>query len=96
MPKGAANAMLGQLEVRAAQAWGLVLFTRYLRQHRNNRSPFRVVLRGALLHALVADQHWPNMWRIVFPDGRLSDMLNITRAKDALTRAQRSRQRFYR
>jgi hypothetical protein len=45
---------------------------------------------------IVADQHWPNMWRIVFPDGRLSDMLNITRAKEALKHAQRSSRRAYR
>jgi hypothetical protein len=42
---------------------------------------------------IVPDQHWPNMWRIAFHDGRLSDMLNITRAKEAMTRAQRSSRR---
>jgi hypothetical protein len=45
---------------------------------------------------IVADQHWPNMWRIEFPDGRLSDMLNITRAKEALKYAHRSSRRGYR
>jgi hypothetical protein len=33
---------------------------------------------GSALH-VVPDQHWRNMWRISFPDGRVSDMLNITR-----------------
>jgi len=36
---------------------------------------------------LTVDQHWPNMWRIAFPDGRLSDLVNLTRAKEALRRA---------
>jgi hypothetical protein len=29
------------------------------------------------------DTDWPGMYRIRFPDGRLSDMVNLTRAKDA-------------
>ena len=32
---------------------------------------------------IVRDQKYPNMWRIEFPDGKLSDMVNRTRAKDA-------------
>lgn len=44
----------------------------------------------------MADQHWPGMRRIVFQNGRLSDMLNITRAKEAMKRAQRSSRRVYR
>ena len=39
---------------------------------------------------IVADQQWPNMYRIAFPDGRLSDMVNITWAKEALRRARES------
>jgi hypothetical protein len=42
------------------------------------------------------DQHWTGMWRIAFPDGRLSDMLNLTRAKDARARTERRGRRFYR
>jgi hypothetical protein len=38
--------------------------------------------RGPLLR-LMPDQTYPDMWRIVFPDGRVSDMTNLTRAKDA-------------
>ena len=45
---------------------------------------------------LLADQHWPGMWRIAFQNGRLSDMLNITRAREAMRRAQRSSRRVYR
>jgi hypothetical protein len=36
----------------------------------------------ALLH-VVKDQTYPAMWRILFPDGSLSDLGNITRVKDA-------------
>jgi hypothetical protein len=36
------------------------------------------------------DTQWPHMWRIRTPDGRVSDMVNLTRAKDAaLAWAQR-------
>lgn len=29
------------------------------------------------------DSEWPNMWRIKNKEGRVSDMVNLTRAKDA-------------
>jgi len=32
---------------------------------------------------IVADEKWPGMWRVRHSDGRLSDMVNLTRAKDA-------------
>jgi len=32
---------------------------------------------------IVPDQKYPSMWRVECPDGRLSDMLNRTRAQDA-------------
>jgi hypothetical protein len=35
-------------------------------------------------HAITPDGQWPGMYRIRQPDGSLSDMLNLTRAKDAL------------
>jgi hypothetical protein len=34
---------------------------------------------------IVPDAKWPGMWRVEFPDGRLSDLTNRTRAKDAAT-----------
>jgi len=34
------------------------------------------------LATVVPDIQWPGMWRIEWPDGRLSDMVNLTRAKD--------------
>jgi hypothetical protein len=32
---------------------------------------------------VVPDDRWPGMWRIAWSDGRLSDMTNLTRCKDA-------------
>jgi hypothetical protein len=29
------------------------------------------------------DNRWPGMWRIAWPDGRITDMVNLSRAKDA-------------
>jgi hypothetical protein len=37
---------------------------------------------------LIPDQHWPGMWRILLPSGRLSGMLNKSRATDALARIE--------
>jgi hypothetical protein len=34
---------------------------------------------------LVPDVAHPGIWRVRWPDGRLSDMTNVTRAKDAVT-----------
>jgi hypothetical protein len=33
---------------------------------------------------IVPDEHWPGMFRIRRPDGSLSDIINLTRARDAL------------
>ena len=35
------------------------------------------------LAKIVPDSCWPDMWRIAWPDGQLSDMVNLSRAKDA-------------
>ena len=35
------------------------------------------------LARVVPDAKYPGMWRIAWPDGRQSDMVNLTRAKDA-------------
>jgi hypothetical protein len=32
---------------------------------------------------IVPDEEYPGMWRVEFSDGKLSDMVNRTRAKDA-------------
>lgn len=38
--------------------------------------------RKPLAH-VVPDGKYPKMWRIQWPDGSLSDMVNLSRAKDA-------------
>ena len=35
-------------------------------------------------YSIVPDDRWPNMFRIRKPDGSLTDMVNLTRALDAL------------
>ena len=35
------------------------------------------------LAVVLPDPDWFGMWRIAWPDGRLSDIVNLTRAKDA-------------
>jgi len=35
------------------------------------------------LAQVVQDAHWPGMWRVKLPRGELSDLVNLTRAKDA-------------
>jgi hypothetical protein len=41
--------------------------------------------------AIVPDAKWPGMYRIRHPDGSLTDMVNLTRARDALAELQRLR-----
>src|SRR5262249_42774136 len=38
---------------------------------------------SAILARVVADHVYPSMWRVKMPSGKLSDMTNLTRAKDA-------------
>jgi hypothetical protein len=38
---------------------------------------------GRVLVSIEPDEIWPGMWRIRMPDGRVTDMVNLTRAKDA-------------
>jgi hypothetical protein len=38
---------------------------------------------GRLLAMVEPDPEWPLMYRVRLPDGHLTDMLNLTRAKDA-------------
>jgi hypothetical protein len=39
--------------------------------------------QGKPLVKVVPDEHWPSVWRMLWPDGQLSDMANLTRIKDA-------------
>lgn len=36
-----------------------------------------------LMVEIVADGEWPGLFRVLRPDGGLSDMVNLSRAKDA-------------
>jgi hypothetical protein len=47
----------------------------------------RSTIHVACYH-LIPDQHWPGMWRILLPSGRLLGMLNKSRATDALARIE--------
>jgi hypothetical protein len=39
--------------------------------------------RGGKLVSIVSDAKYPGIWRVQYPDGRLTDMVNRTRVKDA-------------
>ena len=39
--------------------------------------------RSLVLATIEPDQIWPGMWRVRLPDGYLTDMVNLSRAKDA-------------
>jgi hypothetical protein len=47
-------------------------------------APVSQAPKKALPPGILADATWPGMYRLVLLDGRLSDMLNLTRARDAL------------
>ena len=38
---------------------------------------------GAVCCAIEPDKTWPGMWRVRLPDGYLTEMVNLSRAKDA-------------
>lgn len=46
--------------------------------------------RKPLAH-IVPDAKYPSMWRIKWPNGMLSDMVNLSRAKDAARANARQR-----
>jgi hypothetical protein len=41
------------------------------------------LVTGRLLATVEPDGHWVGMYRVRFRDGHLTDMVNLTRAKDA-------------
>lgn len=43
---------------------------------------------------LVQDQKYPTMWRVHWHDGVVSDIVNLTRAKDAIRRYEEYERRF--
>ena len=40
-------------------------------------------LRRRRVASIEQDTRWPSLWRVQLPDGTLSDVVNLTRAKDA-------------
>ena len=38
---------------------------------------------GRILATIIPDPDWPKMYRVQMPGQKLSDMVNLTRAKDA-------------
>jgi len=53
---------------------------------RTDRSRWELLVAGRVLASVVTDAVYPNMWRIDLGDGALSDLVNLTRAKDAAVR----------
>ena len=53
----------------------------------------KLYLGNRVVGEIVPDEKYPGMWRIVRPDGSLSDMANRTRAKDACEAAFASSER---
>jgi len=47
---------------------------------RTPKMPLRMEWGG---FAVVPDQQWPGMYRVRMPGGRVTDMVNLTRARDA-------------
>jgi hypothetical protein len=47
-------------------------------------------------HRLIPDENYPDMWRVRWPDGHLSDMTNLSRANDAAARFNESLDREFR
>ena len=49
---------------------------------KSGRASFQMTFGG---YAVVPDPDWPKMYRVRRPDGSLTDMVNLTRARDAAT-----------
>jgi hypothetical protein len=58
-------------------------FNRSLYRWHRSGAPWTLIQSGRVVAMVVPDQCFPSMFRIEFPDGFISDMLNLTRAKDA-------------
>jgi hypothetical protein len=48
------------------------------------------------VEGIVPDDHWPGMYRVRLPGGGLSDMVNLTRARDAATACEALRRTSWR
>jgi hypothetical protein len=63
----------------------LVFGRRDLTWHRERDGTLALCRNGSseILARVVADHVYPGMWRVKMPSGKLSDMTNLVRAKDA-------------
>jgi len=59
------------------------VFSRVDLNWRHDGDAWAVRYRSRVLLQVVPDETYPGMWRIQHPDGWLSDMVNLSRAKDA-------------
>src|SRR5215471_4742757 len=50
---------------------------------RQNSGEWHLVARGRAIARVVPDAIWPQMYRVVLTEGSLSDLVNLTRVKDA-------------
>ena len=58
----------------------------YRMDHRGRDAIWRgsqLWFRGKLIARIIQDKRYPSMWRVALPNGTVSDMVNISRAKDA-------------
>jgi hypothetical protein len=56
-----------------------------------SKQPFRNGQNEKLADGIVPDGRWPGMYRIRLTDGGLSDLINLTRAKDAIRQMEDQR-----
>jgi hypothetical protein len=43
----------------------------------------QLIFRRRTVATIIPDQKWPGMWRVQLPNGHITDMVSLTRAKDA-------------
>jgi hypothetical protein len=55
----------------------------HIRSAVTDKCPSIAIRNSALPSGIVPDAKWPGMYRLVLADGSLSDMVNLTRAKEA-------------
>jgi hypothetical protein len=58
-------------------------FNRSFYEWRRNDAVWSLIRSGRIVATVVPDLRLPSMFRIKFPDGSFSDMVNLARAKDA-------------
>src|SRR5262249_10901936 len=95
-PRVSGNSSAFALADVPMQAWGFFYFKgfstdgNHYQRLRFSLERLKAVFQWKDYRSLFADEAYPKMWRVVRPDGSLSDMANVTRARNAaLTQALR-------